>query len=53
MKTGVDCRNYGVLDGIDEAKELLADMTEVSPEQHYYLWKLQSECHVRYAFPVP
>ena len=26
---GVDCRNYGVLDGIAEAKQLLADMTEV------------------------
>ena len=29
---GVDCRNYGVLDGIPEAKELLDDMTEVSPD---------------------
>ncbi len=26
---GVDCRNYGVLDGIREAKQLLADMSEV------------------------
>ena len=26
---GVDCRNYGVLDGISEAKQLLADMMEV------------------------
>ncbi len=26
---GVDCRNYGVLDGIGEAKQLLADMMEV------------------------
>ncbi len=26
---GIDCRNYGVLDGIREAKQLLADMTEV------------------------
>lgn len=26
---GVDCRNYGNLDGIDEAKQLLADMMEV------------------------
>lgn len=26
---GVDCRNYGVLDGIQEAKQLLADMMEV------------------------
>ena len=31
-REGVDCRNYGVLDGIREAKELLADMTEVSPD---------------------
>ena len=29
---GVDCRNYGVLDGIREAKQLLADMTEVAPD---------------------
>ena len=28
---GTDCRNYGVLDGISEAKELLADMMEVAP----------------------
>ena len=28
-ETGVDCRNYGVLDGIAEAKQLLADMMEV------------------------
>lgn len=26
---GIDCRNYGVLDGIREAKQLLADMMEV------------------------
>ncbi len=30
---GTDCRNYGVLDGISEAKELLADMIEVSPDK--------------------
>lgn len=30
---GTDCRNYGVLDGIKEAKELLADMMEVSTAQ--------------------
>ena len=29
---GTDCRNYGVLTGIDEAKELLADMMEVNPD---------------------
>ena len=28
---GTDCRNYGVLTGIDEAKELIADMMEVNP----------------------
>lgn len=27
---GTDCRNYGVLDGIAEAKELIGDMIEVS-----------------------
>ena len=30
---GTDCRNYGVLDGIPEAKELLAEMGEVSPDE--------------------
>lgn len=30
---GVDCRNYGVLDGISEAKELLAGMSEVEPDE--------------------
>ena len=29
---GVDCRNYGVLDGIDEAKQLLSNMSEVPKE---------------------
>ncbi len=28
---GTDCRNYGVLDGIAEAKQLIADMMEVNP----------------------
>lgn len=28
---GADCRNYGVLDGIPEAKELMADIMEVNP----------------------
>ena len=32
-EAGVDCRNYGVLDGIPEAQELLADMTEVPANQ--------------------
>ncbi|MCI6165707.1 MAG: aminotransferase class I/II-fold pyridoxal phosphate-dependent enzyme [Lachnospira sp.] len=29
---GTDCRNYGVLDGIPEAKKLMADMMGTSPE---------------------
>lgn len=29
---GTDCRNYGVLTGIKEAKELIGDMMEVAPE---------------------
>lgn len=30
--SGIDCRNYGCLDGISEAKELLAAISEVPPE---------------------
>jgi len=30
---GIDCRNYGLLDGIKEAKELFAEMAEVSPDE--------------------
>ncbi|MBQ7174159.1 MAG: aminotransferase [Lachnospiraceae bacterium] len=29
---GADCRNYGVMGGIAEAKELLADILEVNPD---------------------
>ena len=29
---GTDCRNYGVLDGIAEAKKLIGDMTENDPD---------------------
>ncbi len=32
-QTGIDCRNYGLLEGTPEAKKLLADMMEVSPDQ--------------------
>ena len=32
-ETGIDCRNYGLLDGIPEARRLLGAMTEVSAEQ--------------------
>lgn len=34
---GVDCRNYGVLDGIFEARKLLADMSEV-PERSILIY---------------
>lgn len=30
-RDGLDCRNYGLVDGIPEAKELFAGMLEVSP----------------------
>ena len=29
---GTDCRNYGVLDGIPEAKKLMADMMGITPD---------------------
>lgn len=34
---GVDCRNYGVLDGISDARKLLADMSEV-PERNILIY---------------
>ena len=30
---GVDVRNYGVLDGLTEAKYMMADIMDVSPDQ--------------------
>lgn len=34
---GTDCRNYGILDGITEARHLLADMSEV-PEKNILIY---------------
>ncbi len=31
--TGTDCRNYGILDGIPEAKNLMGEMSEVSGDE--------------------
>ena len=31
-RAGTDIRNYGVIDGIPEAKRLLGEMSEVDPE---------------------
>ena len=36
-ESGVDCRNYGVMDGIPEARKLLADMSEV-PEKNILIY---------------
>lgn len=32
-ENGIDCRNYGCLDGIPEAKRLMSDMIGVKPEE--------------------
>ncbi len=34
---GVDCRNYGIMDGIPEARQLLADLSEV-PEKNILIY---------------
>lgn len=36
-EAGVDCRNYGIMDGIPEARRLLADMSEV-PEKDILIY---------------
>ena len=44
---GTDCRNYGVLDGIEECKDLIGDMMENRPDNILiYIRKLLAECHV-------
>ena len=37
---GTDCRNYGVLDGIPEAKKLMADIMGTTPEHN--IWQCKS-----------
>ena len=37
-EAGVDCRNYGLLDGIPEARRLLGEMTEVTPVSYTHLF---------------
>ncbi len=32
-ETGTDCRNYGILGGIPEAKRLMGEMSEVTPDE--------------------
>ena len=46
---GTDCRNYGVLDGIPEAKKLMADMMGTTPE-HVIILVMQVLilCMIRY-----
>lgn len=36
-ESGIDCRNYGVMEGIPEARRLLADMSEV-PEKNILVY---------------
>ena len=31
-ENGTDCRNYGLMDGLPEAKRLIAEMLETKPE---------------------
>ena len=45
-ETGVDCRNYGVIDGIPEAKRLLGEISEVDPEHIIIYGNSSSECYV-------
>ena len=48
---GTDCRNYGGLDGIPEAKALLAGMIGARPEQVMVGRQQQPDHDVRYSQP--
>ena len=32
-ENGFDCRNYGILEGVMEARKLIADITDATPEE--------------------
>ena len=49
-EAGLDCRNYGVLDGIKEAKQLLSAMVEV-PEENVIIFG-NSSLRLMYLPPV-
>ena len=45
---GTDCRNYGVLDGIPEAKRLMASMLDDDAEHVIVFGSSKLEHHVRH-----
>ena len=45
-ENGFDCRNYGVMDGIPEAKKLMADIMEVLSLKTLLLWKCKFKYYV-------
>ena len=37
-EAGTDCRNYGLLDGIPEAKKMIAEMMGAAIAEHVIVW---------------